>query len=140
MKIKAIWARMLKAARLPMPWPKKSGLLGCARVFRPTKCADLRICPDHRVASRHGKLPCAKTIERVRRFLVKWISAQVKLLEPKPLRCFCCQVGNHVGLTDVQFRGGPQGLCFRMASPITRLAMHSCYAALLPMCSSHQTD
>ncbi|KAJ8707615.1 hypothetical protein PYW07_011292 [Mythimna separata] len=40
----------------------------------------------------------AKAITREgRRLLVGWVSAQVKLLEPRPLRCYRCHVGHHVG-------------------------------------------
>ncbi|PZC81834.1 hypothetical protein B5X24_HaOG211847 [Helicoverpa armigera] len=37
----------------------------------------------------------AKTIVDGRRLLVGWVSAQVKLLDPRPLRCFRCQVWHH---------------------------------------------
>ncbi|XP_037292554.1 uncharacterized protein LOC119188793 [Manduca sexta] len=39
----------------------------------------------------------AKVVAEGRRLLVGWVSAQVKLLEPQPLRCYRCQTGHHVG-------------------------------------------
>lgn len=58
----------------------------------------------------------AKKIEEGRRLLVGWVSAQVKLLEPKPLRCFRCLVGSHVGAvctSEADF----SGRCFRCGQP-----------------------
>ncbi|CAK1598352.1 unnamed protein product [Parnassius mnemosyne] len=58
----------------------------------------------------------AKTIVEGRRLLVAWVSAQVKLLEPKPLRCYRCLVGHHV-LAKCASEVDRSGLCFRCCQP-----------------------
>ncbi|PZC81710.1 hypothetical protein B5X24_HaOG212154 [Helicoverpa armigera] len=58
----------------------------------------------------------AKNIVDGRRLLVGWVSAQVKLLDPRPLRCFRCHVGHHVGVrcpSEVD----RSALCFRCGQP-----------------------
>ena len=58
----------------------------------------------------------AKTISGGRRLLVGWVSAQVKLLEPRPLRCFRCHVGNHVACRCAS-EVDRSALCFRCGQP-----------------------
>ena len=58
----------------------------------------------------------AKKIAGGRRLLVGWVSAQVKLLEPRPLRCYRCQVGHHVGMACTS-EVDRSGLCFRCGQP-----------------------
>ncbi|CAK1601059.1 unnamed protein product [Parnassius mnemosyne] len=58
----------------------------------------------------------AKTIVEGRRLLVGWVSAQVKLLEPRPLRCYRCLVGHHVSVKCAS-EVDRSGLCFRCCQP-----------------------
>ncbi|CAK1590252.1 unnamed protein product [Parnassius mnemosyne] len=58
----------------------------------------------------------AKTIVEGRRLLVGWVSAQVKLLEPRPLRCYRCLVGHHVSAKCAS-EVDRSGLCFRCCQP-----------------------
>ncbi|XP_047033050.1 uncharacterized protein LOC124639653 [Helicoverpa zea] len=58
----------------------------------------------------------AKTIVGGRRLLVGWVSAQVKLLDPRPLRCFRCHVGHHVGVRCTS-EVDRSALCFRCGQP-----------------------
>lgn len=59
----------------------------------------------------------ANKIMEARRILVGWVSAQVKLLDPRPLRCYRCLTGKHVGAkctagvdrSDSCFRCGQPG-------------------------------
>ena len=54
----------------------------------------------------------AKKMVEGRRLLVGWVSAQVKLLKSRPMRCFRCQVEGHVGVrctSCVNFKD----LCYR---------------------------
>nr|XP_049695193.1 uncharacterized protein LOC126054291 [Helicoverpa armigera] len=58
----------------------------------------------------------AKNIVDGRRLLVGWVSAQVKLLDPRPLRCFRCHVGHHVGVRCTS-EVDRSALCFRCGQP-----------------------
>nr|XP_049704760.1 OTU domain-containing protein 7A-like [Helicoverpa armigera] len=58
----------------------------------------------------------AKSIVDGRRLLVGWVSAQVKLLDPRPLRCFRCHVGHHVGVRCTS-EVDRSALCFRCGQP-----------------------
>nr|XP_049701474.1 serine/arginine repetitive matrix protein 1-like [Helicoverpa armigera] len=58
----------------------------------------------------------AKRIVDGRRLLVGWVSAQVKLLDPRPLRCFRCHVGHHVGVRCTS-EVDRSALCFRCGQP-----------------------
>ncbi|CAK1597297.1 unnamed protein product [Parnassius mnemosyne] len=77
------------------------------------------IRPDQR--GMHAATVCcpvtaAKTIVEGRRLLVGWVSAQVKLLEPRPLRCYRCLVGHHVSVKCAS-EVDRSGLCFRCCQP-----------------------
>ncbi|CAK1579405.1 unnamed protein product [Parnassius mnemosyne] len=58
----------------------------------------------------------AKTIVEGRRLLVGWVSAQVELLEPRPLRCYRYLVGHHVSVKCAS-EVDRSGLCFRCCQP-----------------------
>nr|XP_049702273.1 nuclear receptor corepressor 2-like [Helicoverpa armigera] len=73
----------------------------------------------------------AKTIVDGRRLLVGWVSAQVKLLDPRPLRCFRCHVGHHVGVRCTS-EVDRSALCFRCGQPGHKAA--SCSAT--PHCTA----
>lgn len=73
----------------------------------------------------------AKTIVEGRRLLVGWVSAQVKLLEPRPLRCYRCHVGHHVSVKCTS-EVDRSGLCFRCGQPGHMAA--ACFA--MPHCAA----
>ncbi|XP_037296666.1 uncharacterized protein LOC119189940 [Manduca sexta] len=58
----------------------------------------------------------AKVVAEGRRLLVGWVSAQVKLLEPQPLRCYRCQTGHHVGVRCTS-EVDRSAFCFRCGQP-----------------------
>ena len=58
----------------------------------------------------------AKKIQEGRRLLVGWVSAQVKVLEPRPLRCYRCQVGNHTACVCTS-EVDRSDRCFRCGQP-----------------------
>ncbi|XP_022831316.1 uncharacterized protein LOC111359856 [Spodoptera litura] len=80
----------------------------------------------------------AKKIKEGRRLLVGWVSAQVKLLEVRPIRCFRCHVGDHVSArctsevdrSDCCFRCGQPG--HRAGSCSAPLHCHACAAVGKP--------
>ncbi|XP_061380338.1 uncharacterized protein LOC133320774 [Danaus plexippus] len=69
----------------------------------------------------------AKRIKEVKRLLVGWVSAQVRLLEPRPLRCFRCHIGDHVSAKCTS-EVDRSDLCFRCGQPGHRAS--SCTAPL----------
>ncbi|XP_023940561.2 uncharacterized protein LOC112047623 [Bicyclus anynana] len=64
----------------------------------------------------HCPVAAAKKIVAGGRLLVGWVSAQVKLLDARPLMCYRCLAPGHVG---VQCKEGidRSGLCYRCGQP-----------------------
>ncbi|XP_047543188.1 zinc finger protein GIS2-like [Vanessa atalanta] len=58
----------------------------------------------------------AKRVLEVGRVKVGWVSARVKLLEPRPLRCFRCLEGGHMG-AKCDRSVDRSRLCFRCGLP-----------------------
>lgn len=88
---------------------------GCAE--DQVKTGEIR--PDHTgLGSLWVRCPvtAAKKVAEGGRFLVGWSSAQVKLLESRPMRCFRCLESGHV-IAQCQSQVDRSELCYRCGQP-----------------------
>ncbi|XP_046972337.1 uncharacterized protein LOC124539057 [Vanessa cardui] len=80
-------------------------------------------------------ITAAKKVVEVGRIRVGWVSARVTLLEPRPLRCFRCLEGGHMGAKCD--RGVDRSrLCFRCGLPDHRARDCTAAEAKCAICSA----
>lgn len=97
------------------------------------KVGEIRQLPYGGVVIVKAPVEAAKRVAKGR-LLVGWVSAQVKILAPKPLRCYRCLESGHVG-AQCQAVVDCSGLCYRCGQPGHK--SRDCSAALhCPLCAA----